>query len=63
MKYTRTSDNHMDLFLKVSEAIRGHTDRSRHSFCINLHLLRRFMETDDCAVVGGAGARNRKNDL
>ena len=52
----------MDLFLKGSEAIRGHTDRSSHSFCINLHLL---MEMDGYGGVGGGGggARNRKNDL
>lgn len=36
----------MDLFLRGSEAIRGHTDRSSHSFCKKLHLLRRFMEMD-----------------
>lgn len=36
----------MVLFLKVSEVIRGCRDRGSHSSCINLHLLKRFMETD-----------------
>lgn len=54
----------MDLFLKVSEAIRGHTDRGSHSFCINLYLLQRFMETDGYAGVEGeeAGAEGMTYD-
>lgn len=53
----------MLLFLKVSEVVKDHTDRGSHRSCINLHLLRRFMGTDGCVGVGGAGTGSRRNDL
>jgi hypothetical protein len=53
----------MVLFPKMSEVIRRAHRWGSHCSCINLHLLKRFMEMDDFVGVGGVGVRSRRDDL